>query len=53
MSRGDNMKRNKGVDAYMEARFCKPDYTRSFIDENGMVRTPMGNKWLLWRIDPP
>lgn len=41
--------RIESVDKYIEGRFGKPDYSKSFI-KDGMVWTPIG-KWRLWRID--
>lgn len=42
--------RNVQADKYMEERFGKPDFSKSFLKE-GMVWTPMGN-YRLWRVDP-
>ena len=44
------MERNKQVDEYIELRFGKPDYTRSFIKE-GMVWTPIGTQYQFWRVE--
>lgn len=42
--------RSLETDAAIEARFGKPDWTRSFI-EFGMLLTPFKN-YKLWRVDP-
>jgi len=42
--------RNLSVDKYMEQKFGRPDFKKSFVKDN-QVWTPIG-KWNLWRIDP-
>ena len=43
--------RNRKVDAYMEQRFGKPNFKKSFRRGN-IILTPMGDKYRLWRVDP-
>lgn len=38
------------VDKYMEERFGKPDFSRSYVLQ-GIRYTPMGTKYRLWRVD--
>lgn len=46
--------RNKRVDAYMEQRFGKPDFSKSFVDKYGYLATPLGDdKLKIWRIEIP
>jgi hypothetical protein len=41
----------ESVDRYMEQRFGKPDYSRTFFNfNNGFYYTPLGNH-RLWRLD--
>ena len=51
------MLRIKQVDDYMEARFGKPDFSKTFFHaESGIYRTPMGDgSTKIWRVDiePP
>ena len=40
--------RNKEVDTYIEQRFGKPDFSRSFVKDD-VILTPMGAEYKLWR----
>ena len=43
--------RDYKTDRAMEAKFGKPDWSRSFI-KDGVKYTPLGKHNNIWRIDP-
>jgi len=46
--------RDHQVDRYMEHRFGKPDFSKTVTDPITRERlTPLGNKWKIYRVDPP